>query len=228
MPHPTMSKITFFELAAAMLTFVFSVAVVASLPAFQATLAPNPVQLLLGFTFGTFLTMICGTGGQLVYAVTARHRVEPERRAVWLPPLGALATFFVLAVLGFVWVMNQTIGAGSFFGIGSLVGAILAETGIIRIGKKKCIVAPNPAIAEFASMRIYLGDPQQVKQPHVIAETDGIKVTYSLGGEVVEGSIPHENKILLEAWLELRGKELLKNWRLLEAGQKTFKIAGLE
>ena len=45
--------------------------------------------------------------------------------------------------------------------------------------------------------------------------------------ELIAGELPARQRRLVEAWAELHQAELLADWRLLQAGQKPFKITPL-
>jgi len=60
--------------------------------------------------------------------------------------------------------------------------------------------------------------------PHIHCLYGDSEVVVSLGGEVLEGSLPSKQMKLLLAWMVLHEDELVANWNLLSEGEGYFKI----
>lgn len=63
--------------------------------------------------------------------------------------------------------------------------------------------------------------------PHFHASYQGHAATFSIEGELIEGSLPHKQRKLVEAWAQLHQDELLANWELLREGDAPTRIEPL-
>lgn len=59
-------------------------------------------------------------------------------------------------------------------------------------------------------------------------EYSGEEAVLSLGGEILEGSIPVPKMKLVQAWVEIHREDLEANWKLLSKGEQFFRIEPLK
>ena len=87
-----------------------------------------------------------------------------------------------------------------------------------------------PSISMFYGIVIYMYQEVNNKhhQPHIHANYSGENVVVNFEGEVLSGSFPKKQLQLLTAWIVIHKEELEANWRLLEAGEQTYRIAPLK
>ena len=60
--------------------------------------------------------------------------------------------------------------------------------------------------------------------PHFHARYGEHKATFSLDGELQEGSLPNKQLKLVQAWAALREDELRANWEIARNGDEPFRI----
>lgn len=88
-----------------------------------------------------------------------------------------------------------------------------------------------PIIAMFYGIivRMFFRDNEQHHLPHVHAEFQGDVAVFSiLDGTQLEGTMPPAKQKLVVAWIEIHKDELIADWDLAVAGEKIFRIKGLE
>ena len=88
-----------------------------------------------------------------------------------------------------------------------------------------------PIIAMFYGIviRMFFRDNQRHHLPHIHAEFQGQVGVFAIGdGALLEGALPPSKQRLVLAWIEIHRDELLADWDLAVAGEKTFRIKGLE
>jgi hypothetical protein len=88
-----------------------------------------------------------------------------------------------------------------------------------------------PEIARFFGIiiRMYAeaGIPHHC--PHFHAYYQNHIAIYSIDTlERINGSLPHKEQRIVEAWAELHQGELLENWERLQSGRLPYKIAPLK
>ncbi|MCF0144249.1 MAG: DUF4160 domain-containing protein [Firmicutes bacterium] len=83
-----------------------------------------------------------------------------------------------------------------------------------------------PILSAFYGIVVRMYREQSGKHniPHIHAEYAGDEVVLSLDGDVIEGSIPKNKMKLLVAWVEIHHEDLIANWKLLNNGEKIFRI----
>ena len=83
-----------------------------------------------------------------------------------------------------------------------------------------------PILSAFYGIVVRMYREQSGKHniPHIHAEYAGDEVVLSLDGDVIEGSIPKNKMKLLVAWVEINHEDLIANWKLLNNGEKIFRI----
>ena len=83
-----------------------------------------------------------------------------------------------------------------------------------------------PVLSTFYGIivRMYKENDAKHKTPHIHAEYSGDEVTMDFDGKVIEGEIPNNKLILLEAWVEIHKEDLQANWELISSGEKVFRI----
>ena len=78
-------------------------------------------------------------------------------------------------------------------------------------------------------IRMFYRDNQQHNLAHIHAEYQGQFGVFSIAdGSLLEGAIPAPKMKLVAAWIEIHRDELQADWSLAVAGEKVFKIKGLE
>ena len=60
--------------------------------------------------------------------------------------------------------------------------------------------------------------------PHFHASYQDYNVAISFDGDILEGSLPISKLKLVHAWAEIHKESLEANWKLLQQGNKVFKI----
>ena len=84
-----------------------------------------------------------------------------------------------------------------------------------------------PVISMFYGIiiRMYFADIKQHKRPHIHAEYSGSSAVFALDdGEMLAGKFPSKQTRLVQAWIELRGEDLMADWQLAVKGEPVFKI----
>ena len=85
-----------------------------------------------------------------------------------------------------------------------------------------------PEICRFFSIiiKMYYDDHNP---PHFHAEYQGLKAVFDIRtGQKTKGKFPKGETKLVEAWISMRQKELMANWRLLELDKELKKIEPLK
>jgi hypothetical protein len=88
-----------------------------------------------------------------------------------------------------------------------------------------------PVISMFFGILIsmYYDDNKKHKAPHIHAEYQGAKASFSIpDGEIIEGSMKTRQIRLIQAWIELHADELMANWSLATNQSAVFKIDPLK
>ncbi len=84
-----------------------------------------------------------------------------------------------------------------------------------------------PLISSFYGVLIYLYwlDTRQHQLPHIHAMYAGDEAVFGIDtGELLDGSLPHRQTRLVQAWIEIHRDELLADWSLAVKGQPLFTI----
>ncbi len=83
-----------------------------------------------------------------------------------------------------------------------------------------------PTISKFygIDIRMYFKDNISHNKPHIHAFYNEYVATFDLDGNIIEGKIPNSQRKLLQAWIEIHNKELIKLWNLFVEGKEGFKI----
>jgi hypothetical protein len=84
-----------------------------------------------------------------------------------------------------------------------------------------------PEIANFLGIRITL-NPDDHNPPHFHAEYNEFEAMFDFDGKIIDGKIPTKQARIVRVWAEMRKEQLVKNWYLLAAGKRTFKIKPLK
>lgn len=87
-----------------------------------------------------------------------------------------------------------------------------------------------PVISMFYGIiiRLYALDTQRHNTPHIHARYGEWEAAISIeGAEVLAGELPRKQLRLVQAWIELRGDELMADWHLAAQGESPYKIAPL-
>ena len=88
-----------------------------------------------------------------------------------------------------------------------------------------------PTISFFYGIivKMFFNDNDRHKMPHIHAEYQGEIASFSIEtGEILAGTFPKSKIKLMDAWIEIHREELMADWTLAVAGQKIFKIKGLD
>jgi len=87
-----------------------------------------------------------------------------------------------------------------------------------------------PIISNFYGIirRMYFKDNQQHKLPHLHAFYNEYRAIIDFEGNIIEGELPNSKRKIVQAWIEIHNRELIKLWDLLVVGKKGFKIQPLK
>ena len=76
---------------------------------------------------------------------------------------------------------------------------------------------------------LHFRDDRRHKRPHIHARYQNSEAVVSIPtGNVLDGRLPPAKIRLLSAWIEIHKDELIADWNLAVAGEKIFRIKGLE
>ena len=64
--------------------------------------------------------------------------------------------------------------------------------------------------------------------PHFHAYYQDYEASFTLDGEVLNGSLPPRQKKLVVAWAEIHQEELLANWNLAKSNMELYRIDPLK
>lgn len=86
-----------------------------------------------------------------------------------------------------------------------------------------------PELSRFKGMIIYMlfYDTKQHNKPHVHAYYGDYEASVGIDGEILAGSMPRKQLMLLQAWLTLHEEEAYCAWNNAVQGQHFEKIAPL-
>jgi len=87
-----------------------------------------------------------------------------------------------------------------------------------------------PTISMFYGIiiRMYFA-PDEHNPPHFHVYYNEFKATIELDTlEIMQGSLPHKQLRLVQAWAELHLDELKANWQIAMNGENPYKIAPLQ
>ena len=84
-----------------------------------------------------------------------------------------------------------------------------------------------PTISMFYGILIQMNYNDHTP-PHFHAKYQDDEASFSLDGEIIEGSMPAKQAKLIAAWAEIHREELEANWNLRKEGEPIFKIRPLE
>lgn len=77
-------------------------------------------------------------------------------------------------------------------------------------------------------IRMYFA-PKEHNPPHIHVyykeESASISI---LNGEIITGTLPRKQFILVQAWIEIHSEELMANWTLCQNGELPFNIEALK
>ena len=87
-----------------------------------------------------------------------------------------------------------------------------------------------PSISFFFGITVwmYFFDNEQHHKPHIHAKYGEFEASYSLDGELLEGSLPRKQHRIVLGWLEIREDELRINWDRAVRGEAIDKIEPLK
>lgn len=87
-----------------------------------------------------------------------------------------------------------------------------------------------PIISNFYGIiiRMYFKDNEKHKLPHLHANYNEYTGIFDLNGNLIDGKMPNSQRKIIEAWIEIRKKELNDLWDLLVEGKEGFKIDPLK
>ena len=87
-----------------------------------------------------------------------------------------------------------------------------------------------PFISTFYGILIYLywKDTRQHNLPHLHAHYAGDEAVFGIeSGDLLDGTLPHRQTRMVQAWIEIHRDELMADWSLAVKGESTFKIEPL-
>lgn len=88
-----------------------------------------------------------------------------------------------------------------------------------------------PEISRFYGIviRMFTESGERHHVPHVHAYYQEKKAVYSIAPiELIAGELPHRQRRLVEAWMELYQEDLMEDWNLANAGKAINKIPPLQ
>ena len=87
-----------------------------------------------------------------------------------------------------------------------------------------------PVLSMFYGIIIQMYSENNARhhKPHIHVKFADKKTVIALDGEILDGEIPKNKMMLVEAWMELHREELSANWELLMAGDDYFRIDPLK
>jgi hypothetical protein len=129
-PNPMLMLLTFTSVIVPLLLLIF-------LSQIREYLIDPVAKFALGIVIGTLLTISSAMTKELVKAIKQRKLLITIDPNILSRPVSLIATVFVLAIGVFMWVLTREGTTGTFFGLGALVGAFLAENGIITFDEMK-------------------------------------------------------------------------------------------
>ena len=83
-----------------------------------------------------------------------------------------------------------------------------------------------PSISMFYGIVIYMY-PDDHNPPHFHARYQGYDAAFDLDGEMIEGTMPRNQRKLIAAWTVVHRDELEANWSLAQDNQGLYKIPPL-
>lgn len=86
-----------------------------------------------------------------------------------------------------------------------------------------------PELSRFAGMIVYMRfyDTKQHHKPHVHVFYGDYEASVGIDGEMLSGSLPRKQFILLQAWLSLHEEEAYAAWNQAVQGNHFEKISPL-
>lgn len=86
-----------------------------------------------------------------------------------------------------------------------------------------------PIISQFYGIIIsmFFSEPEKHHLPHLHARYNGIKATYDLDSNKINGEMPSKQDKLIQAWIQIHKEELNSLWILMREENKYFKIKPL-
>ena len=87
-----------------------------------------------------------------------------------------------------------------------------------------------PTLSLFYGILIKMNwkDVGKHKAPHFHAFYGEFEAVFGLDGEIIEGSFPRKQCVLVKAWALLHEDDLAANWSLALNGEETFRIEPLK
>ena len=85
-----------------------------------------------------------------------------------------------------------------------------------------------PTISMFYGIIIQMFNNNEHNPPHFHAIYAEYKATFTLDGELLEGTFPRKQQKLIQAWVVLHEDELRANWNLAISGEALYKIEPLK
>ena len=86
-----------------------------------------------------------------------------------------------------------------------------------------------PIISQFYGIIItmYFGESEKHHKPHLHARYNGMKATYDLDSNKLNGEMPLKQDKLIQAWIQIPEEQFKSLWILMQEEQKYFKIKPL-
>ena len=74
---------------------------------------------------------------------------------------------------------------------------------------------------------MFFSEPEKHNLPYLHARYNGIKATYDLESNKINGEMPSKQDKLIQAWIQIHKEELNSLWILMREENKYFKIKPL-
>lgn len=86
-----------------------------------------------------------------------------------------------------------------------------------------------PIISQFYGIIIsmFFNESDQHHKPHLHARYNGIKATYDLESNKLNGEMPLKQDKLIQAWIQIHKEELNSLWILMQEEKTYFRIKPL-
>lgn len=87
-----------------------------------------------------------------------------------------------------------------------------------------------PVISHFYGILIYMYKEigTNHNKPHIHAKYNEYEMSFMIDNDKQEGNMPHKQKKLIEAWIEIHKEELYAAWYAYNNEGEIIKIKGLE
>ena len=87
-----------------------------------------------------------------------------------------------------------------------------------------------PELCRFYGIiiKMFFVDIVQHNKPHIHAEYGDFKAVISLDGDMLAGSIPKKQFVMIQAWIAIHEEELYKAWNLAVRSEQPGKVEPLK